>query len=169
MHTRTHARWNSEASEGLGPEQAVARIRQQMASQFVRRVRRVVWRWMLGRHHQKLVWKSRVEFSAFSLQTQLQVSSRLSPSYDYRAIRLYHYSSATLLARSARPSLQLDIILEYLHLLQSVCRTPLPQNSRSTPSYLPHLPATTMAPASFASAAAGSNAGSARTESSGDW
>ena len=37
----------------------------------------------LGRHHQNLVWKSRASFWAFSLQTQ--VSSRLSPSYDYRA------------------------------------------------------------------------------------
>jgi hypothetical protein len=52
-------------------------------SRIPKRVRRVVWRCKLGRHHQNLVWKSRVSFWAFLLQTQ--VSSRLSPSYDYRA------------------------------------------------------------------------------------
>ncbi len=69
----------------------------------------------LGRHHQKLVWMSRAAF--FSASLQAQVSSRLSPSYDSRAHSPVPLpSSATLLAHSARISLQLDIILEYSQL-----------------------------------------------------
>lgn len=79
----------------------------------LRRVRRVVWRARLGRHHQKLVWQSRAAFFSASLQ----VSSRLSPSHDYRAHSPVPLpSSATLVARYALTSLTLDIILEFLQL-----------------------------------------------------